>query len=142
MITALLIPQQRKIVISYPNFTKIKPVEITVRSSAEAHTIIRIRTIKFITNEIRNFISMRCYAYTAGNRFTAERQKALCKLRHIIDTYSESRLEILASQLANARVSFAELMPIKPSPAKTHFDNHIVPILSFCTAIHENNLKN
>lgn len=142
MITHKVNPIARTVELQYPTFAKIKPVVIPVRNYDEASAVVRIRTLKFISNEIRSFINMRNYAYSYGNRMTQDRQKALNHIRFILDSYSEGSIERLAMHLANSRISFAELMPVKQSPAKTHFNNHIVPIIKYCTDLSEQSLKN
>ena len=135
-------PENKTVELQYPSFSKMKPVVIPVRSFDDASSVVRIRTLKFISNEIRHFVKMRIYAYTQGNKMTKERQKALNHLRFIVDTYSEGSVIKLAMHIANSRNSFAVLMPIKPSPAKTHFQNHIVPIIKYCMDLYEQSLKN
>lgn len=141
MITAKVNPQERTVTIQYPEFAKQKPDVITIRSYDEAAAVMRIRNLKFISNEIRSFAKMRNYAYTNSGTLTIERQKALRKLYFIVDTYSEGSLLRLAMHVSNARVSFATLMPTKPSPAKSHFDNHIIPIVDFCTELYEKSIN-
>ncbi len=140
MITHTINPIMKTVEIQYPNFSKMKPVTIQIRSFNDADSVVRIRTLKFISNEIRSFINMRNYAYATGNRMTKERQQALNRLRFILDNYSEGNIVNLAKHIANARVSFAELMPVKPSPSKTHFNKHIIPIIKYCTELYDKSL--
>lgn len=132
MVTAKINPQERTLTILYPEFTNMDPVVIRVRSYEEAQTIVKIRQLKFIANELRSFINMRHYAYVKHNALTPERQRALKRLRFIVDNYSEGSLLSLAKRVAGSMLSFSVLMPKKDSAAKTHFDNHIVPILKYC----------
>lgn len=141
MITAKVNPKDRTVTILYPEFSRQKPAIIAVRSYEEATTIMRIRNIKFISGELRSFARMRNYAYTLGNTLTIERQKALRRLYFIVDNCSEGSLLRLAMHIANSRVSFSVLMPLKVSPAKTHFDKHVIPIIDFCTELYEQSLK-
>lgn len=141
MITAKVNPKDRTVTILYPSFSKQKPVILSVRSYEDAAIVMHIRNIKFIVNEIRAFAKMRNYAYSTSNTLTMERQKALRRLYFITDTYSEGTLLRLATYIANSRISFSVLMPMKPSPAKTHFDNHIIPIIDFCNELYEKSLK-
>lgn len=141
MITAKVNPIERTVTIQYPTFAKQKSDTIVIRSYDEAASILRVRNLKFIVSEIRNFAKMRNYAYTASGTLTIDRQKALRRLYFIVDTYSEGSLLRLAMHIANSRVSFAELMPIKASPAKSHFDNRIVPIIEYCTELYEQEIQ-
>lgn len=141
MITAIVNRQNKTATITYPEFAKMKPVVIKVNSFEEAASILRIREIKFISNEIRSFIKMRSFAYNQTNTWTTERTRAINHLQFVVDTYSEGSTYRLAKHVANSRVSFSALMPVKESPAKTHFDNHIVPIIQYCTEIYSNSIK-
>ena len=142
MITAKVNPIDRTVTLQYPDFAKEKPATIKIRSYDDAASIMRIRNLKFIAGEIRSFAKMRNYAYTMSNTMTIERQKALRRLYFIVDTYSEGSLLRLAMHIANSRVSFAELMPVKASPAKSHFDNRIIPIVDFCTELYQKSIEN
>ncbi len=142
MITTKINLETRTLDIHYPEFSKQKDESIRVHGYDQASSLVRIKLLKFLSNEIRAFVNMRTYAFATGNRMTVARQKALNHLRFILDSYSESSVNRFAKHIANSRVSFSELMPVKPSPAKTHFDNHIVPIIRYCTDLYERNLNN
>lgn len=137
MITGKVNQVNKTIELQYPNFAKERRVVVSVRSYDDAATVLRIRRLKFIAGELRSFIKMRLYAYTKGDSLTPERERALKKLRFIVDSYSEGSLLRLAKHVAGSQISFSVLMPIKPSPAKTHFDNHIVPIIKYCVELFE-----
>lgn len=140
MITGKVNPTKRTVTIMYPAFAKQKSVIVSVRSYKDAETVTRIRNIKFIIEEINSFAKMRNYAFTVSNTLSLERQKALRRLYFIVNTYSEGSLLRLSTQIANSRSSFSVLMPLKASPAKTHFDNHIILIIDFCTELYEKSL--
>ncbi|WP_313261928.1 hypothetical protein [Sphingobacterium sp.] len=142
MITTKINLETRTLDIHYPEFSKQKDESIRVHGYDQASSLVRIKLLKFLSNEIRAFVNMRTYAFATGNRKTVARQKALNHLRFILDSYSEGSVNRFAKHIANSRVSFSELMPVKPSPAKTHFDNHIVPIIRYCTDLYERNLNN
>ena len=142
MITTKINLETRTLDIHYPEFSKQKDESIRVHGYDQASSLVRIKLLKFLSNEIRAFVNMRTYAFATGNRMTVARQKALNHLRFILDSYSEGSVNRFAKHIANSRVSFSELMPVRPSPAKTHFDNHIVPIIRYCTDLYERNLNN
>lgn len=142
MITTKINLETRTLDIHYPEFSKQKDESIRVHGYDQASSLVRIKLLKFLSNEIRAFVNMRTYAFATGNRMTVARQKALNHLRFILDSYSEGSVNRFAKHIANSRVSFSELMPFKQSPAKTHFDNHIVPIIRYCTDLYERNLNN
>ncbi len=142
MITSRINLENSTLELEYPKFSKIRTEIIPVNGYDQASALVRIRTLKFLSNEIRAFINMRIYTYATGNKMTIARQKALNHLRFIVDSYSEGSLLRFAKHIANARISFSELMPIKASSSKTHFDNHIIPILKYCSDIYEKSLKN
>lgn len=142
MITSKINLQTRTLELQYPSFSKLKNESIPVHGYDQASSLLRIRLLKFLSNEIRAFVKMRIYAYATGNRMTVSRQRALNHLRFVLDSYSEGSVNRFAKHIANSRASFAELMPVKPSTAKTHFDNHIVPIIKYCTDLYEQSLKN
>lgn len=142
MITAIVNPTERTATITYPAFAKMKPVVIKVRSYQDAVSILHIRQLKFVSNEIRAYINSRNYAYSVTNTLTPERQRALNHLRFVVDSYSEGSFVRLAKHIANSRTSFATIMPTKDSPAKTYFNNHIIPIIAYCTAVYQESLTN
>lgn len=142
MITAIINPEARTATMTYPVFAKKKPIVIRVRSYQEAEAILRIRQLKLISNEIRSFINMRSYAFNHSRTWTTERTRAINHLQFVVDTYSDGSLIRLAKHIANSRMSFSTLMPYKMSPAKTHFNNHIIPILEYCTELYNHSLNN
>lgn len=125
----------------YPSFSKTKKVDVRVRSYADAEAVLRIRTLKLISHELRSFINMRHFAYVNSDSLTKERFQAIKRFRFIIDSYSEGSILKLATMVVNARVSLSVLMPIKPSPAKTHFETHIIPVMEYCSAVVNNEDK-
>ena|SRR5690606_5461962 len=133
MLTARVNPQSRKLIISYPSFAKVKEEKIIVRSYDQASDILRAKLMKFIVREIRSFINMRRYIYRKNGTMYAEREKALAHLQMIIDCYGTGSIYRLSKHVANARVSFSTLMPLKESPSLTYFNNHIIPIIQYCT---------
>ena len=137
MLTAVINPQAKKLQISYPEFAKMKVETISVNSYDEAHAVLRAKTVKFICSQIRSFIHMRRFAYEHKGTMWKERQRAIDHLQMIIDRYSTSSLCRLAKHIANARVSFATLMPIGKSPALSHFNNRIIPIIQYCTEYYQ-----
>lgn len=146
MITAIVNTESRNqtmtLKITYPEFAKKKPVFIKVNSYQEAEILLRIRELKFISNEIRSFINMRRYAFEHTQTWTAERIRAINHLQFVVDTYSEGSTLRLAKHIANSSASFSVLMPYKESPAKSHFNNHIIPILQYCIKVYNQSLKN
>lgn len=142
MIISKINLETKTLELQYPSFSKLKRESIPVHGYDQASSLVQIRTLKFISNEIRAFVKMRIYAFSTGKRMTVSRQKALNHLRFILDNYSEGSLLRLCKHIANSRVSFSEIMPLKPSPSKTHFDNHIIPIIKYCTDLYEASLKN
>jgi len=137
MLTARVDQQSRTVILMYPSFAKKKQYAVKVRSYDEAATVLRIRTLKFISNEIRAFVNSRAYIYDHTGTMTKSRQKAINHLRFVLDNYSEGAINRLANRIRNSRLSFAELMPTRPSKAKTYFDNHIIPIIQYCTDYEE-----
>lgn len=142
MITSKINLETRTLDIHYPEFSKQKDESIRIHGYDQASSLVRIKLLKFLSGEIRAFVKMRIYAFSTGNRMTVSRQRALNHLRFILDSYSEGSVYTFAKHIANSRVSFSEIMPLKPSPAKTHFDNHIVPIIRYCSDLYERSLNN
>lgn len=137
MLTAVINPQAKKLQISYPEFAKMKTEIIDVRSYDEASSVLRSKTLKFICSQIRSFIHMRRFAYEQNGSMWKERERAIEHLQMILDSYGTGSLFRLAKHIANARVSFATLMPIGKSPALSHFNNRIIPIIQYCTEYYQ-----
>lgn len=132
MIKARIDQSTRELILIYPSAYRKKAAAIKVRSYDEAATIHRIRTLKFIVAELNAFVNSREYIYTQSGRMTSSRLRAIKHLRFILDNYAEGSIHRIASRIADSRLSFAELMPTKPSPATTYFNNRIVPIIKYC----------
>lgn len=120
------------LIIIYPRYTRRPVRRVRVRSYHEAGHVLKNHTLRFICKELTSFLRMREYAYTVSDSLYEDRERAIHHLRRIIATYGQGRAAQLYKQLANALVSFAVLMPLRPSPAKTHFDKRIVPIIKHC----------
>lgn len=132
MIKARIDQNRSELILIYPSAYRKKAAAIKVRSYDEASRIHRIRTLKLISNEIRAFVNSREHIFTRSGRMTDSRWRAIKHLRFVLDCYSEGSIYTLASRIASSRVSFAEIMPTKPSPATTYFNNRIVPIIKYC----------
>jgi len=76
---------------------------------------------------------MRRFTYQHKGTMWKERERAIAHLQMIIDSYGTGSLLCLAKHVANARVSFSTLMPLSESPALTHFNKRIIPIIQYCT---------
>src|SRR5690606_15685975 len=133
MLTARINPRAKELRITYPSFAKLKVEVLQVRNYDEASSIIRAKTLKFICSQIRSFIHMRRYAYLHKGTMWKERQRAIDHLQMIIDSYGTGSLFRLSKHIANARISFSTLMPCSESPALTHFNKRIIPIIQYCT---------
>lgn len=137
MLTASVNPQAKKLQITYPEFAKMKTEVIDVRSYDEASSVLRAKTVKFVCSQVRSFIHMRRFAYEQKGSMWKERERAIEHLQMIIDSYGTGSLFRLAKHVANARVSFSTLMPLSDSPALTHFNKRIIPIIRYCTEYYQ-----
>ncbi|NQD71653.1 hypothetical protein HP439_13065 [Sphingobacterium shayense] len=133
MLTARIDQQSKRLIVGYPGYSKKKESTISVRNYDEAAQVFQSRLMKFICAELQSFINMRQFAYNNSRTMFKAREQAIQNIQFIIDSYSTGDILRLAKHVSNARVSFSLLMPSKPSPALTHFDTHIIPIIKYCT---------
>ena len=133
MLTARIDQQSKRLVVGYPEYSKQKESTITVRNYEEASKVFQSKLMKFIRTELQSFINMRAFAYNNSGTMTKERAKAILHIQFIIDSYSTGDVLRLAKHITNARISFSTLIPSKASPALTHFNIHIIPIVKYCT---------
>lgn len=126
----------KTVIVSYPAITKKKPVTIQIRNRQDADFIYRVRTMKFICAEIRAFVNMRKFYFQYVGKAGQETMRAIQRLEFITNTYSEGSLERLCKHVANSRVAFSTLAPVRKSPALTHFVSRIVPIIKYCSGMY------
>ncbi|MBP3944390.1 hypothetical protein J5U18_12650 [Sphingobacteriaceae bacterium WQ 2009] len=132
MITATIHPDQRVLVVQYPDFTNLKQEVHLISSNQHAENLIRIRSVKFISNALRSYVNGREVAYFYAGSLTIPRITAIAQLRLILDTFSEGSLIRLTHRIAQAKHALNKIEPSLNSSKRINYEQKIKPVLEWC----------